>query len=59
LLKEEFGMPTEALIRETARILGFERTGVNVQARLNEAVDFLLKEGRIKDSGGQLSQVKH
>jgi very-short-patch-repair endonuclease len=59
LLKEEFGMPREALIRETARIMGFERTGVNVQTRLDEAIDFLLREGRVKESGGQISQNKH
>lgn len=54
LLEIEFGIPRDALIRETARIMGYERSSDNVKARLNKAINFLLKEGRVKDSSSQI-----
>lgn len=54
LLKVEFGMPRDSLIRETARIMGYERAGINVQDRINEAIDFLLREKKVSISGSQI-----
>lgn len=54
LLKAEFGMPRDSLIRETARLMGYERAGINVQDRINEAIDFLLREGKVSESGSQI-----
>lgn len=54
LLEVEFGMPREALIKETARIMGYERTGANVEDRISKAIDFLLKEKRVRESNSQI-----
>lgn len=54
LLKTEFGMPRAVLIKETARIMGYERTGTTVENRISNAIDFLLKEGRAQESNSQV-----
>ena len=41
VLKNAFGMERNALILETARIFGFERTGTKIKRVMNEAIDYL------------------
>jgi len=58
LLKVEFGIPREALIKEAARVMGYERTGTNVEDRIDKAIEFLLKEDQVRESNGQIVQNK-
>ncbi|MDD6034122.1 MAG: DUF3320 domain-containing protein [Oscillospiraceae bacterium] len=47
LLKEQIGLPREDLIRETARLLGYARSGSLVTAAIASGIDFALQQGRI------------
>ena len=55
ILTTEFGMPRDTLIRETARALGYDRTGNNVEERISKGITLLLKEGRAKEQGEQIT----
>jgi len=54
LLTEEFGMPPDVLLRETAHIMGYKHTGANVEDRVNKAIKLLLKEGRASKIDNQI-----
>lgn len=58
LLKTEIGMSRDILIRETARIMGYKRTGSDVQERINKSIELLLKEGKIGESDNQIVLIK-
>jgi hypothetical protein len=55
LLKKEYGMPRENLIRSTARLMGYLRTGENVHERFNQAIDWLVKNKIASDDGNQVT----
>jgi hypothetical protein len=54
LLTEEFGMPPDVLLRETAHIMGYKHTGANVEDRVNKAIKLLLKEGKASKVDSQI-----
>lgn len=54
IVEKEFGIPRKSLINTTARILGYNRTGVKVEERINEAVDRLIRENRLTTYGDQV-----
>lgn len=58
LLKTEIGMSRDILIKETARIMGYKRTGPDVQERINESIELLLKEEKIGESDNQIVLIK-
>jgi hypothetical protein len=58
VLKHEYGLPRESLVRETARVMGYDRTGDNVKGRIESAMDWLLAEGKIAVYGGQVVLAK-
>lgn len=53
-----YGMERNTLIFETARVFGFERTGVNIKRSMNEAIDYLEMQDvvRISDDKIQLME---
>lgn len=51
VLSNGFKMERADLILETARLFGFQRTGANVRERIDEAVEFLLKQNLAKEEG--------
>lgn len=55
LLKTHFGMPADDLRKATARLFGFQRTGVTVVNRIDLALQLLLKRQAISDKNGLLS----
>jgi len=55
VIKRYFGMTIDDLIRETARLLGHDRTGNNVHSRIESAIDRLLKRGVIQTNQGRIS----
>jgi len=57
VLQTDFGLPRDALIRETARIFGYSRVGQNAKKQIEKSIDWLLKKGLIKVYGNQLTLV--
>ncbi len=49
VLREQVGLPAPELIRETARMMGFSRTGVQVETRMQAVLQQLLQAGRIRE----------
>lgn len=49
ILVGAYGMDRSVLYTETAKIFGFERTGVKIKQRMNEAVDYLVRTGKVSD----------
>lgn len=47
LLKAQFGMTYEDLVVQVARLLGFQRTGERAEARIREAINREVRNGRI------------
>lgn len=54
ILKTCVGTTREALCAETTRVYGFSRTGQNISAAMNSAVDNLIKFGCIEEIEGKL-----
>lgn len=54
-LREAFGMEREELVVQTARLMGFARTGVQVRAAVGVGVDLLLQNGRLVERDGALA----
>ena len=55
LLDTNFGMPADDLCTATARLFGFQRTGVEVANRIELAIQHLQKNNRIVNRNGTLS----
>ena len=49
ILVGAYGMERAVLCSETAKVFGFERTGVKIKQRTNEAVDFLIRTEKVSD----------
>ena len=49
ILVGAYGMERTVLCSEAARVFGFERTGSKIKQRTNEAVDFLIRTGKVSD----------
>ncbi len=54
---EVFGAEKGELIVETARELGFDRTGARIEHRLRQAIDRLVKQGRLRQQFDTLVAV--
>ena len=59
VLAQEYGLPKEALVREVAQLMGYDRTGENVRDRIEKAVSWLLKQARIMVYGDQVVLTKN
>ena len=55
ILREEYGMNSESLRRETARAMGCKRLSPDIENRIEEAISLALRSGRIQKNGDQLS----
>ena len=53
-----YGMERNTLIFETARVFGFERTGVNIKRSMNEAIDYLEKQNVVRISDDKIQLVE-
>ena len=51
-------MERNTLIFETARVFGFERTGVNIKRSMNEAIDYLEKQNVVRISDDKIQLVE-
>ena len=49
ILVGAYGMDRTVLCSEVAKIFGFERSGAKIKQRTNEAVDYLVRTGKVSD----------
>jgi very-short-patch-repair endonuclease len=49
ILVGAYGMDRSILCSEAAKVFGFERTGSKIKQRTNEAVDYLVRTGKVSD----------
>ena len=54
ILRGQISMPPEDLVRETAKLFGFQRTGSAIQARISEAIERLVRDNSIREDSGRL-----
>ena len=54
ILKRDRGVPRDSLVTSVARIMGYDRTGHNVEEQINKAIDSLLSKNRISQYEDQL-----
>jgi very-short-patch-repair endonuclease len=52
ILEQHISLPLEDLVRETARIFGFQRIGPNVDKAMRSGISLLLKKGDSKEEKG-------
>jgi very-short-patch-repair endonuclease len=55
VMRRSYSLPTEDLVAQTARTLGFSRTGPEVRERISEAVAHLVNAGRLMGQDGTVS----
>lgn len=49
ILVGAYGMDRSVLCSEAAKVFGFERTGAKIKQRANEAIDYLVRNGKVSD----------
>ena len=54
ILGQQIALPLEDLVRETARVFGFLRTGQNVSSYINDGIMLLLKKGEALETDGKI-----
>lgn len=57
VLREQFGLPREDLVREVARELGARRTTARMSERIGQAIDQLIAAGRADEENDKVSPV--
>ncbi len=58
VLEQNISLPMNDLIRETARLFGFQRTGQNVDKYFRIGIKMVLKEGRAREENGMIVHNK-
>lgn len=53
-----YGMDRSVLCSEAAKVFGFERTGAKIKQRTNEAVDYLVRTGKVSDYDDKIQLLK-
>ena len=54
VLEQHISLPVADLVRETARLLGYQRTGTTVDKAMKSGISFLLKNGAAKEESGMV-----
>jgi len=57
VLRREVSLPADDLVRETARLLGYQRTGQTVEKRMRMGIELLISRGRVREVNGVLVEV--
>ncbi|NQU43717.1 hypothetical protein HQ520_10555, partial [bacterium] len=57
VLTQHISMPQEDLIRETARLFGYQRTGQRVEECLCQGIWILTKGGTAREEDGRITQM--
>ena len=55
VVEDNFALGIDRLVVCAARLLGYQRTGGHVSARVQEAVDWLIKEGKVVLANGTVA----
>lgn len=57
IIKHSFGLATEDLATECARVFGFERKGPRIKAKTDAAIQYLIKQNVIKVIDGKVQLI--
>lgn len=57
VLEQNVSLPITDLVRETARLLGYQRTGTAVDKSMRSGIGFLVKNGRAKEENGVVTHL--
>jgi very-short-patch-repair endonuclease len=57
VLVRNVALPRKALAKEAARMVGVERLGARVAARMDLAIDLLMRRGRARQEGDQVTRI--
>ncbi len=57
VLEQHVSLPRAELVRETARLLGYQRTGTAVEKAMMTGINLLLEKGTAKEGGGVIVHV--
>jgi very-short-patch-repair endonuclease len=55
IVEKEIGISRDSLLKTTARVIGYDRSGARVEARIGEAIDNLFSSGRFSSYGEQIT----
>ena len=55
IVEREIGISRDSLVRTTARVFGYDRSGSKVEERISEAIDRLFSNGRFSLYGEQIT----
>lgn len=57
IVSNSYGILKDSLLQSTAREYGFARSGEKIQVTLQQAYEFLLRSGRVKETDGKVVAV--
>lgn len=57
IIEHSFGITTEDLSTECARVFGFERKGPKIKQKTDASIDFLVKNGKVRIIDGKVQLV--
>jgi hypothetical protein len=52
VLERQYATPRDGLVRQTGRLLGWERTGSRLQGRVGSVIEAMLREGELVEAKG-------
>lgn len=58
ILVGTYGMDCKVLYAEAAKIFGFERTGAKIKQRMDEAVDYLVRTGKVTNYDNKIQLLE-
>ena len=59
VLHQQGSLPLEDLVKETARLLGYQRTGVQVDQACRRGIDRLIEKGLVRNLEGMVVTAQH
>lgn len=57
ILKQQFGLPREDLIREASKLFGISRATARVSEQVDQAVQVLIDRGEVKENDGRITPI--
>lgn len=58
VVDQNVAIPSDALIKHTAKVLGFSRMGAKIQEAMEQSLQALLRLGIVEDSDGSVKMVE-
>ncbi|PTQ55787.1 MAG: hypothetical protein BSOLF_1480 [Candidatus Carbobacillus altaicus] len=57
VLRRGVSLPADDLVREMARLLGYQRTGQTVEKRMRMGIELLITRGKVREVSGALVDI--